>query len=58
MFVLKRSVKVLLEYGVVLDPKDVDGHTPLFLALQGGHSETAGTLVEVGASLDVISNVW
>ena len=42
---------------MVVDPTDIEGHTPLFLALRGGHSETAGMLVKACASFDVISKV-
>ena len=40
-----------------MDPLDYDGHTPLFLALRGGHEACAEQLLEIGASLDVVSKV-
>lgn len=53
-----RCLQVLLEYKAKVDTVDIEGHTPLFLALQQGHRKCAEVLMRTEAtSLDHITRV-
>ena len=43
------SLQELLGLGASLDPPDRNGSTPLFLACEQGHAETAALLLQAGA---------
>ncbi|KAK5085748.1 hypothetical protein LTR05_005036 [Lithohypha guttulata] len=46
-------VEVLISEGCELDPVDFDGRTPFIVAVQEGHSNVVGALLEAGASLNL-----
>ena len=45
-------MKLLLEKGAELEPKDIIGQTPLSSAVEGGHEAVVKLLVEKGAELE------
>lgn len=45
-------VKMLLEEGVSLEPRDAAGRTPLEIAMLNGRTQTAETLIKAGAKFD------
>jgi ankyrin repeat protein len=47
-------VQLLVEKGAALDLQDINGQTPLSLAVDYGHKPVVQLLVEKGAALDVV----
>jgi ankyrin repeat protein len=47
---------MLVEFGVDLECQDNEGHSPLHLAVEGGHIETVEVLINRGANVNARSN--
>lgn len=52
-----RTLSLLLKYGADPHRQDDGGCTPLFLAVRGGHSSCAQTLLEHGAKVETLTKV-
>jgi ankyrin repeat protein len=48
-------VKLLIENGADVDDRDVQGYTPLLLAIQAGHTDIAKVLIANGADVNARS---
>ena len=57
LFPSTRCLEALLEYEAKVEAANIDGRTPLFLALLNGKKECAKKLFEATTNLDFISAV-